>query len=312
MTQPNTSILESGLNSGIALPFSCANGSCGDCRAKLLQGTVEKIHFHDFSLTEAEKLSGVCLLCAYAAQTDVTIEASEAVSVRDIPHQQLRGKLCYRAKADNVSIVRFKLIRGKALRFLPGQNATITTANGQTVSLPIANCPCDPDYLEFHIPDNSPEAWSELTTLGNRERVDIEGPFGSFTIDNTQQPGSDPLVFIALGIGFATIKPLLEHVISLEQDTPCQLIWISTGSVSQYLNNLCRSWNDAFDSFTYTALDSTEAFNPQLITSYKGIDTRATTGIYISGEQWNIKQIKTQLEAAGVDTDAIATNAIAG
>ena len=143
----DSSLLESGLGSGIALPYSCANGSCGDCRAKILSGQVRKIRFHDFALTESEKLGGVCLLCANTAETDLTIEVDEATSARDIPLQSLRGKVCHIEKLPDVAIVRFKLARGRALRYIPGQYATIAAGNGMSVTLPIANCPCEPDYL---------------------------------------------------------------------------------------------------------------------------------------------------------------------
>ena len=52
---PNASILESGLSAGVALPFRCHNGSCGECRARVVSGEVETSRFHDYALTEAEK-----------------------------------------------------------------------------------------------------------------------------------------------------------------------------------------------------------------------------------------------------------------
>lgn len=151
---PDASLLESGLASGIALPYRCANGSCGDCRAKILSGKVKKIRFHDYALTESEKLAGICLLCANTALTQLTIEVTEACSPLDIPLQSLRAKVCHVENLPDVAIVRFKLARGKALQYLAGQYATVTTGDGSSVTLAIANCPCEPDYLEFHVPQS--------------------------------------------------------------------------------------------------------------------------------------------------------------
>ena len=37
------------------------------------------------------------------------------------------------------------------------------------------------------------------------------------------------------------------------------LYWITTPGNSHYLGNLCRSWDDALDNFSYTALETTDA-----------------------------------------------------
>lgn len=314
-TLPNTSLLESGLGSGVALPYNCANGSCGECRAKVLAGQVRKIRFHDFTLTESEKLGSVCLLCANTAETDLVIEVAEAKTVDDIPQQQQRAKLCHIEKLPEISIVRFKLTRGKALRFLPGQYATITHQTGASISLPIANCPCEPDYLEFHIPavnnSHSNNSFS-IEQLKNRERVTIEGPHGRFTIDENRlrpqhaNPHPKAKLFIATAEAFAAIKPLLELVISLETDIPCTLVWIASETISLYQHNLCRSWSDAFHCITYKPLTSIDTFTIAELQSWEL--PLPDMEIYISGPLSHSLQVSSVLAALGVAPDAITTD----
>jgi len=317
---PEISLLESGLASGIALPYSCANGSCGDCRAKVLSGRIRKIRFHDFALSEAEKIAGVCLLCANTADTDLTIEATEATSASDIPLQSLRGKVCHVEYLADVAIVRVKLVRGKALRYLAGQYATIKTSSGATVTLPVANCPCEPDYLEFHVPHQRRHIQNEsgndsgnadsgnadsdktkecnegqenlverlsLSELNLRQRLTIEGPYGNFNLDEQ----------------FAAIKPLLEHVMAQDCDTPCMLIWIASDSISHYRHNLCRSWSDAFDNVSYKPLKSINEFT---ISSVKHWGLQQTgVKIYISGDTKLNHIVSTVLESAGVESELL-------
>lgn len=334
---PESSLLESGLSFGVALPYSCANGSCGDCRAKILSGEIRKIRFHDYALTEAEKLEGVCLLCANTAASNLTIEVSEASSARDIPMQTLRGKVCHTEILTDVAIVRFKLTRGKALRYLPGQYARLTTADDESVILPIANCPCEPDYLEFHIPKQPVTGNVEspglpcksesniapallLSPLTHSKRVAIEGPFGVFTVEEPrrdiprsemprpeiQGPAPTPVYFIATTTGFATIKPLLEHVMTQENDTPCTLIWIASASISHYQDNLCRSWADAFDNISYKPLTDITEFTESAISEW-GL-TQVDAAIYISGDSSLNQCVACVLESAGVPATSVITD----
>lgn len=325
---PDSSLLESGLSSGVALPYSCANGSCGDCRARVLSGVVRKINFHDYALTEAEKLAGVCLLCANTADSDLLIEVSEATSAQDIPLQTLRGKVCHVENLNDIAIVRFKLVRGKALRYLPGQYATLIASNGDRISLPVANCPCEPDYLEFHIPltrpatqikadghkglmENSATEKLSFAELGPRERITVEGPHGEFTINKQLaaigQPTQNSIYFIATATGFSAIKPLLEHVMSQECDTRCTLVWIASDSVSHYQHNLCRSWADAFDNIFYHPLGSIDDFSVSAVSDW-GLQQSGAT-IYISGALELNRKVKEVLTMAGVADTAIQIDA---
>jgi len=257
---PGQSLLEAGLSAGIALPFGCANGSCGDCQARLLSGQVEKIRSHDFVLTEAQKLDGCCLLCSTTAVTDVQIDVLIAASVNDIPQQQLQAKLCRVEQLTDVTIIAFKFVRGKALRFLPGQQVNITLKGGNTVRLPIASCPCNAQYVEFHLSaetahlnELSQFGEKELTSAIERERIAISGPLGNFTLSNAS---SRPKLFISEGGEFGQLQGMIEQVLNEELDVPCCLLWKATDTVTHYRSNLCRSWHDAFDHFSFIPLPS--------------------------------------------------------
>jgi len=269
---PGRSLLESGLSAGLALPFGCANGSCGNCLAKVIEGDTVKINHHDFTLTEAEKLQGNCLLCATAATSDCIIEVSEAGSSAEMPFQQLQAKLCRHENLEGVDIVAFKFSRGKALRFLPGQRVTLSTGDGTNIELPIASCPCNAHQIEFHLaPGIGSTKQREnfirrCEQLSGRDRIDVSGPSGSFTLS---QESSRPKLFVARGIEFGQLQGLIEQVFNLDTGTPICLIWQSSDSTDQYLNNLCRSWHDAFDEFDYLPVATDADFLQDLPLSWK-------------------------------------------
>lgn len=282
---PNTSVLESGLAAGVALSYGCASGSCGDCRAKIVSGTVSKSRFHDFALSELEKSEGICLLCSNTAESDLVIEVSVARSTEDIPQQKLRMKICHVEELQGVSIVRFKITRGKALRFLPGQYTNVTLPNGVSKILPIANCPCETSFVEFHLPANVIHDFP-VDRLTRRDRVEIEGPVGTFTLtDKSATPDhkrSNGTCFISVGANFAAVKPMLEHFISIEIEEPLALIWVATDQAAQYHHNLCRSWADAFDWFFYIPVKTMSDLDAVLENGVPGIGSDILLDFYIS------------------------------
>ena len=87
------SILDASVRAGLKLSYGCSSGNCGTCKARLLSGDVWKIRDHDYVLSEREKQLGYILTCSNTAVTDVVIEAAEAHTVADLPHQEIRASL---------------------------------------------------------------------------------------------------------------------------------------------------------------------------------------------------------------------------
>ena len=251
------SILEAGLRGGLALNYGCSNGNCGLCKMRVVSGETRKIRHHDYTLTEAEKGIGYVLGCSHTAVSDVVLEADEAQGSADIPTQTipLRLKRIERPNTD-VLVVSTRTPRTNRLRFLAGQRATLSVDQIGSALYPIASCPCDDMNLQFHIAlnDDDPVANYLAETAGINDTLMLEGPSGSFVL-NENSPRA--LVFVAAGIGFAPIKGLIEHAMALDSAEQIYLFWITDDDAPPYLNNLCRSWNDALDNFEYRPLPAT-------------------------------------------------------
>ncbi len=248
------SILEAGLRGGLALNYGCSNGNCGLCKIRVVSGETRRIRHHDYALTEAEKGVGYILGCSNTAVTDVVLEADEAASTADIPRQQipLRIKKVERPD-DGTLILNARTPRTSRLRFLAGQRARLSVDSVGDGLYPIASCPCDDMNLQFHLAlGDDPIAGYLAETARANDRISLDGPVGAFVLDE-DSPRS--LVFVAEGIGFASIKGLIEHAMALDVAETIHLLWFATDG-KPYLNNLCRAWNDALDNFTYVPLES--------------------------------------------------------
>ncbi len=245
------SILEAGLRSGLALDYGCSNGNCGLCKVRVKSGEVRKIRHHDYVLTESEKGLGYILSCSNSAVDKVVLEAREAGGVNDIPEQVVQIRIKKIERPDTgVIILSTKTPRTHRLRFLAGQTATLTIDRVGSNRYSIASCPCDDMNLQFHIVNaaEDPVARHLDTRAKVNDVISLRGPQGSFCL-NENSPNS--LVFIAQGSGFAPIRGLIEHAMALDCAARMHLYWIADKDAGHYLNNLCRSWTDAFDNFTY-------------------------------------------------------------
>ncbi|MHB8667661.1 MAG: 2Fe-2S iron-sulfur cluster-binding protein [Burkholderiales bacterium] len=244
-------ILEAALRSGLALNYGCSNGNCGLCKARVVSGQVQKVRHQDYVLSEAEKQQGYTLLCSHTAVGDLVIEALESAEAGDIPPQQIVAQVkAIQTLDERLMLLHLQTPRSNRLRFLAGQNLTLTV--GETsAQLPIASCPCDDRNLHFHIERNAEDglARAVFSTLKVGDAVSLFGPWGDFVL-RADSPRS--ILFLACDTGFAPIKSLLEHAMALEVSERLYLYWLATRPAGHYLANLCRSWADALDNFSYT------------------------------------------------------------
>ncbi len=244
----NDTLLEAALHNGVSLNYGCSNGNCGDCKARVVSGEVKKVHAHDYVLKQAEKDAGVILLCSYVPVNDVVIEANVA-GARDIPLQQLVAKV-KSVEVFNPDMAALHILapRSQRLRFLAGQSIQIGV-NGTDGRYAIASCPCEERHIEVQIPHHPGDAFAEavFTSLKAGDRVELEGPYGEFVLD---EDSPRPVIFLAFGAGFAPIKSLIQHAMSLELAESMDLHWLAD-TAGHYQDNLCRTWTDALDNFNY-------------------------------------------------------------
>lgn len=266
-------ILEAAIRAGISLSYGCSSGTCGLCKAKLLDGSVKEIKTQVFSMPESEKLQSHILTCINTACEDIVLDALIASTAADIPLQELSVKV---RKIELIASEVYRLIvqtpRTNRLRFLAGQYIDLVLQDVGAESFAIASCPCEDRLIEFHVRVLNDDPFTEFiaTKLKAGDTAQLKGPYGNFVYDENAKR---PVILFAFDTGFAAIKSLLEHITAEDKEWPIHLIWMSCSQDGLYMNNLCRSWGDAFDFFTYTGIAFDFSFKQMLSDPERGRET---------------------------------------
>jgi len=316
-------LLEAGLRAGLALGYGCANGSCGKCKARVVTGSVSEIHFHDYVLSASEKHTGYTLLCCATALEDVEIEAGDAGGVDDIEQQTIRARVHrLHLVGEEIMLLTVRTSRSQLLRFLSGQHVNLTVGSLTPRDVPIASCPCDGMNIQFHFrrAPGDPFVEQVFDTLKKSDEVVLEGPRGGFTLDPDSQR---PILFLAYDTGFAPVHGLIEQAMNLEMPQPMHLYWVAPGPGKHYLHNLCRSWADAFDNFTYHPLVGTDPQKDLAGSGGAGDQLQGAVNelfgsqgdlslfdAYVAGPQWFVAQAAEGLSKQGLPRDRFFADTI--
>lgn len=210
--EADKTILDGALADGLMLRHSCREGSCGNCKGKVLSGSVDHAGSPLQVLSEAERAAGLALFCCARPTSDLVIEAPEVGELRGICVQESAARVGSIDKvSDDVAIVHLLLPpSGPEFRYYPGQYIDVQLKDGTRRSYSMATrAPVD-HQLELHIRHMPGGRFSGhvFETMKPREMVRLSGPYGSFYLRDSDRP----MIFLASGTGFAPIKALLEQL----------------------------------------------------------------------------------------------------
>lgn len=208
-------ILDACLREGVWLPHACTHGTCGTCKATVLDGEVDHGEASGFALMDFERDEGATLLCCARPRSDVVIEADveevEGVAVR--PVRDWDGLVA--SVTDAGPGVRKVLIHlDVPMAFNAGQYVRLWLPDGSgSRPYSLANPPSEPDRLELHVRrlpgGRCSDGWV-FNGLGTGDRVRLSGPFGRFSYRPAR---AEPALLLAGGTGLAPIKSIARHVV---------------------------------------------------------------------------------------------------
>ncbi|MDP1957794.1 MAG: 2Fe-2S iron-sulfur cluster-binding protein, partial [Rhodocyclaceae bacterium] len=302
----NETILKAALRAGLAPSYGCGNGNCGLCKARIVSGRVQQVHHTDYPLSANERAQGHALLCSHTAITDLEIEMLEAKLPADIPEQEIVAKVKkITPLAPDILLLHLQTPRTSRLRFLAGQRVSLSVSGSSANfrgDYPIASCPCDDRNLLFHICNNPDDEFARrlfADALRVDEPVSLFGPFGDFVL---QKDVTNDIAFVVCDSGFAPVKSLIESAVAADVPVALQLIWAATRDNGHYLENQCRAWADALDTFSFVTLRANDlpaagVAAAQRLQAEAGFACRE---VYVAGPADFVTAACTALTAAGL------------
>ena len=310
------SLLQAGMKAGLKLNYGCGNGSCGMCKVRVTSGAVARCMASDYPLSETEKAQGYVLACAHtAASSELTLETLEAGGPEDIPEQTIVTTVrAVRPLAADTVLLHLQTPRTHRLRFLAGQAVTLALAGGDDAHAthPVASCPCDDRNLHFYVPRREGDALAAGLFDGRLkpgDSVTVRGPEGRFVLDEAPLP----LVFAACDIGFAPVKSLVEHALSLDAAPSIALFWLATRPDGHFMANQCRAWGEALDHFEVSLVQHADAATgaSQMAAAMRADLFDIDSAFYVAGPAAFVDTLGAALLAAGVPRSQIHSEVVA-
>ncbi|MDO8447361.1 MAG: 2Fe-2S iron-sulfur cluster-binding protein [Rhodoferax sp.] len=313
----HANLLQSGLHAGLKLNYGCGNGSCGMCKVRVISGEVVKTQHYDYPLSEAEKAQGYTLMCCHtAASSELTLEMLEASGPQDIPEQHIVTQVrAVTELAPDTRLLHLQTPRTHRLRFLAGQSVSLgwtTPGQGDAhATYPVASCPCDDRNLLFFVSRDESDGMARHLFAGDIKpgaAVTVLGPTGEFVLAD----GHRPLVFAACDAGFAPIKSLIEHALSLDASPSLSLFWLATRSDGHFLGNQCRAWSQALDQFEYELVSHADVIvgARQIAQAMRADLFDIDCDFYLSGPPDFVTTLHDELRAVGVAAAQIFTQVL--
>ncbi|MGF6904752.1 FAD-binding oxidoreductase [Paraburkholderia sp. GAS348] len=203
-SESDSTVLDTALAAGFFPKHSCRRGECRACETRVVSGDVR----YAAGVTPDGLKPGHCLTCLAIPTSDVVLDAPEVASVpgRRIVKMGARVTSVDRVSGD-VAVVRVQTPAGSDFKFNPGQYVDVVLRDGARRSYSMANVPADDGRVEWHIRAMPAGRFSQhvYQNLKARDLLRIEGPFGSFTLRDSEAP----LIFLASGTGYAPIASMM-------------------------------------------------------------------------------------------------------
>ena len=209
--QPGERVLYAGLRAGLDLPYECATGTCGTCKAKLVSGRVRDRWPGAPGRKYVKAPAGELLMCQCEAEDALTLEVSKFVNPVEpgaCTPQACPGTVRH-VRTLTHDVIGFALELERARDFDAGQFALLAPEGLDGYrAYSMCNYARGGRTLDFVVKRKPDGGFSEWLFRGNREgaRLEAFGPLGKATFE----PGlAKNLLCIAGGSGIAGMMSIL-------------------------------------------------------------------------------------------------------
>jgi NAD(P)H-flavin reductase/ferredoxin len=218
-------ILFAGLRAGLALPYECASGGCGTCRARLVAGQAANRWPGAAGLSERDRRKGDrILMCQSVPDGPCRLRVPIRHAAPGEPRPaRLMGRLAERELL-TADIARFVIDTGRPFPYLPGQFVQLEFADGvrRAYSMTHPNRPHRQSTLELLVrakPGGAASGWLFSRLRPGADLV-VEGPYGRAY---AQSQPDRPVVCLAGGTGLAPVLAIAGQLTAEAPDRSLRL-----------------------------------------------------------------------------------------
>jgi toluene monooxygenase electron transfer component len=210
------SILNAGLRQGVMLPFECATGTCGTCRARVMSGDIEVRWREAPGGVRLKPEKGDILMCQTRARSDCVLRVPSELAVAETGRPALRRGVIRGIRRLTKDVAHFELDLSAPMSFEAGQFVVVETpgiTGGRAYSM--VNFATDCERLELVIKRKPGGGFSDwlFDQLEGEPAVDVFGPLGRAVF----RPAEDRnIACIAGGSGIAGMMAILDRAVQAD------------------------------------------------------------------------------------------------
>ncbi len=231
-------ILYAGLRAGIPLPYECATGTCGTCRARVKQGEIQSGWIEAPGAKNLKTEKQEFLMCQATAEEACTVGVPARIKAfrgDDIAPNHQFGVINNLIRRTH-DVLSFSVELEEAITFHPGQFFVVKAPDIDGYrAYSMVNYQPKVGSLEFvikQLPEGGFSNWI-FKTSREGEKVELFGPLGQATFHRDE---SHDLLMVAGGSGIAGLMSILQSAADAN--------YFSTHKAQLFFG--VRTWEDAF------------------------------------------------------------------
>lgn len=205
-------ILNAARAAGHWLPYECGWGSCGTCKATLVEGEVRLLFEGAPAVSDRDARRRRILLCQTTPETDLVIKPLR-VDPRPAPERPTVDVVARLTGAEQLSVdvSRFRFETPEPVDFRPGQYAILEVEPGLRRCYSMANLPGGTglEFIAKRYPGGTGS--THLFDLVVGSEIPLEAPYGDMWL----RPLDRPAVLIAGGTGISAILAMVREISEL-------------------------------------------------------------------------------------------------
>jgi NAD(P)H-flavin reductase/ferredoxin len=227
------SVLAAILRQGRFVRYGCKHGGCSTCRAQMVSGDCELSSRTSFSLSDADRASGVVLLCStYVTSGEAVFDVSRTMELSEEEYRSTGRVVEYIAEVaaiesltQDIRRVRLRLVDPPTLRFTAGQYVEVAVpgTDSEWRSYSMSSDPADRGALEIIVKLIPGGRFSSVLDgrLRCGDRLRLRGPMGQFAVRLSHRP----MVMVAGGSGIGPIRAMLYELVRTGNVRPVHLFY---------------------------------------------------------------------------------------